>query len=293
MSFFGLSFPMGRFFGIEVRLHFTFFLYAFAMLRGYGEHMLVGALVIFGLYLSVLLHEFGHALAARWCDGDADQIVLWPLGGLAMVRPLFNPTAHLITSAAGPFVSLLLWAIFFVANHLAHGWLATWPMVALLVREMADINAMLLLFNLIPAFPMDGGRILRDVLWHWVGVGRSAQVAVWLSRVIAGLGLVGGIFTQNYQLAMLAGFVLFLSSAEQATLAWNGPVQPFSILERWKRGSRRRSFQQSTGFIPDERSATPFHGCVRCGRTELDAPDVVFRVSSDGHEYCAEHLPRR
>jgi hypothetical protein len=158
---------------------------------------------------------------------------------------------------------------------------------------MVGINAMLLLFNLIPAFPMDGGRMMRDVLWHWLGVERATQVAVWLSRVIAGLGLVGGILLQNYQLALLAGFVLFLSSAEQAALAWHGPVQPFSILERWKRGARRRSFQQATGFIPDELPATPFHACVRCGRTELDSPDVVFRVSSDGHEYCAEHLPRR
>ncbi len=293
MNFFGLSFPMGRFAGIEVRVHFTFFLYAFSLLWGHNN-VLFGAILILGLYLSILLHEFGHALAARWCDGDARQIVLWPLGGLAMVRPLFNPTAHLITAAAGPMVSLVLFAGFTLLTHLLPSafWMQ-WPILYGLTSELAQLNGMLLFFNLIPAFPMDGGRILRDTLWHWIGVERATNTAVFLSRVLAGVGIAAGIFFQAYQLSILALFIFLLCSAEQNALLWEGPVMPFSIRERLKRGRRQRAFFGAVARAEQAPIVEGFHRCAVCGRTEIESPEEIFRVSSDGHEYCARHLPAR
>lgn len=292
MSFFGLSVPFGRFLGIEVRLHFTFFIYAVFMLRRFGDEMLLGALVIFGLYASVLLHEFGHALAARWCDGEAPLIILWPLGGLAVCRPLFNPTAHFLTSAAGPAVSIALWAGFGALAHLVPSsfWQA-WPMLQAVVFELYDINRMLVLFNLIPAFPMDGGRILRDTLWHFTNVERATGIAVGLGRVLAGGAVVWGLYSHDTWLAVLAVFIFTMGSAERQSLAWQGPVQPFSIPERLRRGRRRREFREAQAPFLGE--AVAFHRCATCGLTELEAPHEAFRVAADGEEYCAEHLPPR
>src|ERR1041384_5745352 len=108
MDFLGAGVPLGSFRGIAVRLHFTFLIFAFWRVQMYAD-VVYGIAVIVGLYVCILLHEFGHAFAARWCDGECDLILLWPLGGLAFARPAFHPTAHLITTLAGPFVTLVLW----------------------------------------------------------------------------------------------------------------------------------------------------------------------------------------
>jgi stage IV sporulation protein FB len=291
VGFFGLSVPFGRFLGIEVRLHFTFFLYAVVLLRRFGDDLLLGSLVILGLYGSVLLHEFGHALAARWCDGEAPLIILWPLGGLAVCRPLFNPTAHLVTSAAGPAVSVALWLGCggLLRAVPMEAWAAA-PTLHLLAFEMADLNRMLVLFNLIPAFPMDGGRIVRDTLWHWMRVEPATRAAILLSRVLAACGVAWGILAGDLQLAILAAFIFLMGSAELRSLAWAGPVQPFSVLERLRRGRRQRAFREARGPFLGESVA--FHRCAACGATELDDPHEAFRVAADGEEYCSKHLPR-
>src|SRR5437762_7409445 len=170
MDFLSYGLPIGRYFGINVRLHFTFLLYAFYQMQRSAQP-LIGLAFIAAIYVCILLHEFGHALAARWCDGDATDILLWPLGGLAFVRPAFNPTAHLITTVAGPMVTLVLWlGLTALARVVPLPWA-----VAEFVSTLAGFNLYILLFNLIPAFPMDGGRILRDTMWHWMSAERSEE----------------------------------------------------------------------------------------------------------------------
>ena len=236
MNFFAISFPMGRFFGISVRIHITFFLYALVRITGAGkDQYLAEAVFLAGLYLSVLLHEFGHSLAARWCDGESNLIILWPLGGLAFCRPLFNPTAHLITAAAGPFVTFILFMIFLILHFAGMGTILQQPELAGFISNMMFINAALLIFNLIPAFPMDGGRILRDTLWHWMSVERATQIAGNISKFFAATGFIYGIFSGNYMLSVIAVFIFMQSSAERAFLQMEGPVQPFSIMERLHR----------------------------------------------------------
>lgn len=282
---------MGRFFGISVRVHFTFLLFAFYQLAHSSGSFTMGLIQIVGLYLSVLLHEFGHSLAARWCDGDADEIILWPLGGLAFCRPLFNPTAHLITGAAGPLVSFMLVVVFFGLSRVT-GLLGSWWIEAA-VHYMLFANVVLLIFNLIPAFPMDGGRVLRDILWHWLGVDRATKVAVAISRMITIAAIIFGIVIQDYRLAVLALFIFFSASAEQVAIGYEGTVRPFSIRERIRRGIRQRAFRMAVKSRETGESAEGFHRCAVCGRTELGAPDLVFRVAADGEEYCGEHLPKR
>ncbi len=260
------------------------------------ENWVLALCYIGALYVSILLHEFGHALAARWCDGEATQILLWPLGGLAFCRPAFHPTAHLLTSAAGPFVSLCLFG-FFVGIESLPVDLSYY--LGNTVKELIFMNGALLLFNLIPAFPMDGGRILRDSLWYFIGVRRATQWAVGLSKFLAGFVLILALlrgFSGSFhffgfefsvgQLAILAFFIFSQSSTEMLALRWEGPIHPFSIRERLLRGLHPRPIAPSS-----VREYVSFHRCNACGRTELDSPGLIFRVASDGYEYCEDHLP--
>ena len=111
---FSWSFPIGRLFGIGVRIHFLFPLVALGLiLRVTTKDFLPGtwtdvAMVLALLFVTVLLHEFGHCFAARQVGGDANEVLLWPLGGLAACDVPHNPRAHFFTAAGGPAVNLLI-----------------------------------------------------------------------------------------------------------------------------------------------------------------------------------------
>src|SRR5262245_55193463 len=112
---FAWSIPFGRLFGITIRIHFFFpFVAAAVILRtAFQKDAMAGdwidASIVMGLlFLSVLLHEFGHCFAARSQNGDAQEVLLWPLGGLANCEVPHNPRAHLVTAAGGPAVNLVL-----------------------------------------------------------------------------------------------------------------------------------------------------------------------------------------
>jgi Zn-dependent protease len=298
MDFLGTGIPLGRYFGINVRLHFTFLIFAYWRIMQYANQIGIGfgAGFVLGLYACILMHEFGHALAARWCDGEANDILLWPLGGLAFVRPAFNPTAHLITTVAGPFVTLMLWLVFSAATivlrqfALSHGTIE----IFLFVIAMRDLNLFLLLFNLIPAFPMDGGRMLRDTIWHFTSAGTATAIAVWLSRVIAALGAVYAIVRGDWWLLLFPVFIFMQSMREQAIIsAEAGSEYPFSIRERLARGRRQRTWRTAIRDQQAEEALATFHRCATCGQTEVESPHMDFRVCTDcsnGNEYCPEHL---
>jgi len=314
MNFLSYGIPLGRYFGINVRLHFTFLIYAYYLVQKYGNPIL-GLFFIAGIYICILLHEFGHALAARWCDGEANDILLWPLGGLAFVRPAWNPTAHLITTVAGPFVTLVLWLALNLLARVA----TPVPVVALFLDDLSNFNLFILLFNLIPAFPMDGGRILRDMLWHWLSAETATRIAVTISRCIAllavafvisprgfwfHLGLDLGLppavaaipnrFAGDYFFILFPIFIFMQTMHEQQIVAMESHgAYGFSIRDRLRRGRKQREFRQAVRqHIQTEATAT-FHRCATCGTTELTAPTMDFRVCPDcsnGQEYCRAHL---
>jgi Zn-dependent protease len=164
------------------------------------------------LFLIVLLHEFGHALACRSVGGRADQIILWPLGGVAYVDPPQRPGATLWSIAAGPLVNALLVPIFFVMWLLvrASQWGATRPDLCQFATTMQVINLGLLLFNLLPIYPLDGGQILRSLLWFLVGRARSLMIASTIGLVVVPLIVLLAIkpLLNNPWLGVLAAFAL-------------------------------------------------------------------------------------
>src|SRR6059058_2119540 len=163
-----------RFAGIEVFLHFSWFLVAAIYISGYirrYESPVWGVLEYISVFAIVLIHEFGHALACRQVGGIADRIVLWPLGGIAFVNPPRRPGAYLWSIAAGPLVNVVLFPLFtlllFVAArfHLK----PAESDLALFFFALWSMNTLLLVFNLLPVYPLDGGQIVRALLWFRVG----------------------------------------------------------------------------------------------------------------------------
>ncbi len=199
--------------GIELYLHWSWFLVAY-----YGISQRVGRytspiwpvleyLALFGI---VLLHEFGHALSCRQVGGRADRIVLWPLGGVAYVDPPQRPGAMLWSIAAGPLVNVVLVPALFVVALLMDrsGLTLTTFNARVLVQAIFYINVALLIFNLLPIYPLDGGQILRSVLWYVLGRAWSLLVAT----VVGFLGVAGlillAVWSQSIWLGLIAVFIL-------------------------------------------------------------------------------------
>ena len=212
MDFFNQGIPLGRWFRIQVIIHWTFVIYAAFEIFGVGKADPVTSALLMGLlFATVLLHEFGHALSCKAVGGEAPRIILWPLGGIAFVQPPMNPRAWLITTVCGPLVNVILWPIFyFLSKSLVtqrigvEGWLYIRDLIlsdpgigfgnelgvaVQISLVLWQINRLLLLFNLIPAYPMDGGRILQELLWFGVGYPRSLMIAGMVGTV-AGVGFI-------------------------------------------------------------------------------------------------------
>lgn len=212
------SMPLFRVFGIEVRAHASLLLLIaltmlVGLLRGTAAASATSMTILFA---SVLLHEFGHCFAARRVGGSANEILLWPLGGLAYAVPPERPLATFITVAGGPAVNLLLcivsagglWLTSHGLGELGRLYLfeplqlgVTWNEVAFYLQWIYSINLMLLLFNLLPIYPLDGGQMLQSILWPMIGYTRSMVSSCWV-------GMVGGILLMAWGFAH--GMDLFL-----------------------------------------------------------------------------------
>lgn len=215
------SIPIGTVKGTVIRIHITFLL--FLLWIGIAYHAQGGwqaateGLVFFALlFLSVLLHEFGHVFAARRYHIQTPDITLLPIGGVARLERLpEKPSQELFVALAGPMVNIVIAGILFVALGGLPSMEGTEPQnagVSVLAR-LAWVNLFLALFNLIPAFPMDGGRMLRAILAYRMGYGRGTQIAATVGQVFAfGLGLLG--LFGNPLLLFIALFVYLGAASE-------------------------------------------------------------------------------
>src|SRR5580700_2657843 len=189
------SIHLFRFEGIDVFLHWSWFLVAVFEIqsrsRSYSS-ITWNVIEYLALFFIVMLHEFGHSLACRQVGGTANRIVLWPLGGVAYVDPPPRPGATLWSIAAGPLVNVALAVILFALGTLNRslGLTSTAPNVHVLLRAIWFMNLGLLIFNILPIYPLDGGQILRSLLWFVMGRARSLMAAV----IIGFLGAAGFIF---------------------------------------------------------------------------------------------------
>lgn len=209
------SIKLFRLFGIDVFLHWSWFLIAIFLIPRFGEGQFVGAgstpmIWSTGLYLSlfgiVLLHEFGHALACRSVGGEARHIVLWPLGGVAFVKPPQRPGAVLWSIVAGPLVNVMLIPVTVIGYYLARGSF-DYPVdgenAHMFAFAIMLINAGLLVFNMLPVYPLDGGQTLMALLWYVVGRVKALKFVSTIGLVAAaGVLLLSVIFFKPWYLLM-------------------------------------------------------------------------------------------
>jgi Zn-dependent protease len=159
------------------------------------------------VFVIVLIHEFGHALACRQVGGVANQIVLWPLGGIAFVNPPRRAGAYLWSIAAGPLVNVILLPLLGVISMLVRA-SAPGSDMAVFFHHLNMINIVLLIFNLLPIFPLDGGQIVRGLLWFPFGEIRSLQISSVIGLVGGAILGIVGLMAGSVWWAILAFFLL-------------------------------------------------------------------------------------
>lgn len=203
---FKTSWKIGRLSGFNIEINLTFLILLLLVVLTQGVLAgLVLAVVVFG---SVVLHELGHAIVARRLGVPISGIELHFFGGVAkMTAPPRSPRDEILIAAAGPAVSFALGAV---------GWLAGWATTLHLFYVLGWVNLILGGFNLLPALPMDGGRILRAALARRMGRFEATMVAV---KIAYGLAMAGGILAIVYgafNLALLAAVVAFMAWQEKS-----------------------------------------------------------------------------
>jgi Zn-dependent protease len=269
------SIHLGRIAGIDLYLHWTWFLIAIFEIQnwqGRYSSVLWSALEYLALFAIVLTHEFGHALACRQVGGTANRIMLWPFGGVAYVDPPQRPGATLWSIAAGPLVNVALLTVLGVPNlgvsnlgvpQLAVpalfgwtlGWAHTMPNAYMLIERISWINFGLLIFNMLPIYPLDGGQILRSLLWFPLGRAHSLLVVT-----ILGMFGIAGYF----------GLTLWRGSL------WLGAIGIFMLMNCWGGFRHARALLQQAklprrkGFACPSCRTEPLLGerwkCGKCGQ---------------------------
>jgi Zn-dependent protease len=247
---FAWSIPCGRVFGITIRIHILFPFLALAMIMRAGFEKTApdgawidAAAVMALLFVSVLLHEFGHCFAARGVNGDASEVLIWPLGGLANCDVPHTPRANFLVAAAGPAVNLFLatlaglalWAVASAApawslkgylGRSANGMtpIPMWsgghlnfPALSgvVLLEHFFWVNYVLFLLNVVlVGFPLDGGRMLQAALWPRMGYRRATLAAVYAGFVVMLLvGLYS--FIDNEVMFLALALFIYLSCKQQ------------------------------------------------------------------------------
>ncbi len=220
----GWSLPLGRIAGTEVRIHVTFFLLLAwfgisAGLTAGGPAAVDSIAFIVAVFACVLAHEFGHVLMARRFGIATRDITLLPIGGLASMERLpEKPGQELLVALAGPAVNVVIALVLIAglgvsidASNLSS--VQLWEAAGFLER-LAVVNIMLVLFNILPAFPMDGGRVLRALLAMAMPRGKATRIAATIGQLFAfGLGFLG--LFGNPMLLFIALFV-FLAAGQEA-----------------------------------------------------------------------------
>jgi len=221
---------LGKLFGIPIGLNYTWFLIFALVMFSLGSYYfpayypgwnaisywIVGLITTLLFFASVIAHELAHSLVARATGIKVKNITLFVFGGVAQItQEATQPFYELVMAAVGPLSSLLLAGFFGLLWLLTYSWLVP---VAALSRYLAGINLSLALFNMVPGFPLDGGRVFRAVVWGLTGsFQRATRIAATLGRVIGSLLIVVGlwqaIFNRQWDWLWLAFVGWFLESA--------------------------------------------------------------------------------
>ena len=225
------SFRLFKIFGISVNIHITFILLFLLVLSGGIKWVFVMS----GVFFFVTVHELCHSLMAKRFGIKVREITLLPIGGVAsMTKMPEKPLQEFLISIAGPLSNISVILIFFFPlkyilgeEVLLHSWsTATWPLA---IAYVYWINLALAGFNLIPAFPMDGGRILRSILAVKLGYRRATKIAATFGHIFALLFAYVGIVKWNIMLIAIAIFIYMSASSEEFQIDVRETLKKFKV----------------------------------------------------------------
>ena len=246
------SFQIGKLFGIPLRIHLTFFLLIVLVAATptgiYGMGRLAGVVFVIALFACVIIHELAHSLMARKYGVPVRYIILLPIGGISMMERMpDDPHQEFNVAVVGPLASLAIAVVLGAGVYLSTGSMAAFmsPWHAGLipfVARLSWINVVLAGFNLIPAFPVDGGRVLRALLAFHMDYAAATHTAAVIGQALAiGLG-VFGFFGGNWILVIIAIFIYMGAQAEDTQVrvrrmlrevpAWQAMVNDFRSLNK-------------------------------------------------------------
>jgi Zn-dependent protease len=291
--------PVARVAGVRVRIHWLFVVYAMAeVIFTLPRHQTgVGFVLpmLAALFVLVLLHEFGHCLACRRVGGEADEIVLWPLGGLAMCRPPHEWRAELWTTLGGPLVNAALLPVFAGALIAVTGsWRVVLPNPLDLGGSISDLaaaygsmpwwliglwslhiaNLVLLVFNmLVPMYPLDAGRLMHCLLWPRVGYHRSLWVTVHVGLAMSALLVAAGLVLADGKMLLAIGlFGGVVCWMERRQVQFLAGVEPGLDVPA------RPAIQHPAGYVEVDRDGEPVEEVVPPARTTEDEGAEVDRI---------------
>ena len=252
--------------GITVRIHCIFLLWGLfewlALSRtppgadpaGAGSLASSSTVIYYLVFLfgSVFLHEMGHCRAARKVGGNAREVLLWPLGGLATVDIPDRPANHLAVAVGGPLVNLVLWLILLPLALFSGDGIGSFFLrmpVSDPVSIAAAVNLDLLLFNLLPAFPLDGGRILHSIVWSRNGDLKAHRVLITSGRVVAVTLLLiwmtvegaSGFLLAMALIIFIQSYVMSKAEIDSDREWWQGSEQP---QQSWWSRQKERYLQE-------------------------------------------------
>lgn len=276
------SFTIGRLFGSELRVHVTFFLllawigYA-AYAQGGAEAALSNILFVLALFACVVAHEFGHALTARRYGIRTPDITLLPIGGLARLERMpETPRQEIIVALAEPAVNIVIWAVLVLGLGVRSDpavLTQAEPGGVAFLEQLAVVNLFLAVFNMIPAFPMDGGRVFRALLSLVTDRVRATRIAAAAGQIVAfGLGF-AGLSTGNPILVLVAFFVFVAAGAESNDVAMR------SIARRMM--ARDAMITQFEALAPSDTLEAAGQALIRTTQAEfpvLNADGTLFGV---------------
>lgn len=206
---------IGALFGIPIFLHWSFLALVGAIVFwAYTQAGMIGAVMVAGVsslaFGSVILHEFGHALAARYYGIDTHDVTLYPMGGVAAIESMpEDPIEEIVIAVAGPAVNGVLFLVFSAIG---------WTFDSQVASTLGMMNVGMGLFNLLPAYPMDGGRVLRASLALKYGHVRATQLAIKFGTFFGWAFLIIGTVALHPTLFLVGGFLLFVLHNEKQRL---------------------------------------------------------------------------
>ena len=230
------SFKVGTIAGIRVELHVTFLFFigwiaiSRGLLNGNAARAISSVTLLLLIFACVLLHELGHALAARRYGIKTRDIVLLPFGGVARLQRMpEKPQQEIVVALAGPAVNVVIASVLYVVMGGFRGPLTEFDFQGGMLPTLLAVNVMMVLFNMIPAFPMDGGRVLRAVLALGMPYARATSIASTVGQGIALLFGILGLFSNNVMLMFIALFVFLAASEERAVVQTRASLSGLAV----------------------------------------------------------------